>query len=76
MAKENEVPANPAVRKPTQKKNFSLNDFKKKIGGEDVPDKPLQWINIDDALEEATGLPGFAKGYVSACCGFSIGLTF
>ena len=71
MAKENEVPANPAVRKPTPKKNFSLNDFKKKIGGEDVPDKPLQWIKIDDALEEATGLPGFAKGYVSACCGFS-----
>jgi hypothetical protein len=75
MAKEKvleiEVPSNSPVRKPTQKKNFSLNDYKKKVGAEDVPDKPLEWIKCDDALEKATGLPGFAKGYVNLCRGYS-----
>ena len=67
----NEVPSNQPVRKPTVKKSFSLDDFKKKIGGEDIPDKPLEWIRIDDAMESVTGLPGFPKGYVTTCCGFS-----
>ena len=71
MRKIDEVPDSDRVRKPTPKKTFSLDDFKKKIGGEDVPDKPLEWIKIDDALENVTGLPGFPKGYVSTCCGFS-----
>jgi hypothetical protein len=66
MAKvnENEVPATPA-RKPTPKKTFSLDNFKKKAGIEDVPDKELQWIKLSDAVKKATGLPGFAKGYVN-----------
>jgi len=64
-----EIQAN--KRKPTPKKTFSLEDFKKRIGGEDVPDKPLEWIKIDDAMENVTGLPGFPKGYVTTCCGFS-----
>ena len=73
MAKKlvEEVPSNEMVRKPTAKKNFSLDNFKKKVGAEDVPDKPLEWIKIDDALTEITGMPGFPKGYVSTCCGFS-----
>lgn len=71
MAKNVTVPKNDRVRKPTPKKTFSLDNFKKKIGGEDVPDKPLEWIRVDEALEEITGLPGFPKGYVSTCCGFS-----
>jgi hypothetical protein len=73
MAKKSdivEVPVN-EVRKPTAKKNFSLDNFKKKVGAEDVPDKPLRWIKIDDALEQVTGIPGFPMGYVSSCCGFS-----
>jgi hypothetical protein len=72
MAKDNEsgVPAAP-VRKPTAKKTFSLNDFKKKIGGEDSPDKPLIWIPSSKALQQSTGLPGFPKGYVSLARGFS-----
>lgn len=64
------VPSN-EVRKPTPKKKFSLNDFKKKIGAENVPSKPLQWIPIDDALTEATGMPGVPKGYVSLFRGYS-----
>jgi hypothetical protein len=70
MAKETEIPASPA-RKPTPKKNFSLNDFKKKIGGEDIPDKPLRWIPSSKALQQATGLPGFPMGYVSLARGFT-----
>lgn len=66
-----EVPSNDKVRKPTPKKSFNLENYKKKIGAEDVPDKPLQWIKIDDAMEKATGLPGFAKGYVNLCRGYS-----
>jgi hypothetical protein len=68
---ENEVPLNDKVRKPTPKKTFNLEDYKKNVGADDVPDKPLEWIKIDDALEEVTGMPGFPKGYVSSCLGFS-----
>lgn len=71
MAKENDVPANDRVRKPTPKKNFSLDDFKKKIGGEDVPDKPLRWIPASKALQSSTGLPGFPMGYASLARGFT-----
>ena len=70
MAKKTDVPSN-AVRKPTPKKKFSLDDFKKKIGAEKVPSKPLQWIPIDDALKEATGMPGVPKGYVTLFRGYS-----
>jgi hypothetical protein len=65
------VPVNNAVRKPTEKKDFNLDGYKKKIGAEDIPDKPMTWIKISDAMEKATGLPGFAKGYVNECRGHS-----
>lgn len=69
MAKEIEVPSNDKVRKPTPKKTFSLDDFKKKIGGEDVPDKPLEWIKLSEGIKKSTGIPGFAKGYVNLARG-------
>lgn len=68
--KSNEVPQN-AVRKPTPKKKFSLDNFKKKIGAEEVPSKPLQWIPVDEGLTEATGMPGVPKGYVTLFRGYS-----
>lgn len=68
---ENDVPSNDKARKPTAKKQFSLSDFKKKTGDEKVPSVPLEWITCDKALEEATGLPGFARGYVNLCRGYS-----
>jgi hypothetical protein len=71
MAKNVEVPVNDKGRKPTTKKDFSLNDYKKKIGGEDVPDKPLKWIPASKGLQSSTGLPGFPMGYVSLARGFS-----
>lgn len=70
MAKKVAVPTN-GVRKPTPKKTFSLDNFKKKIGAEKVESKPLQWIPIDDGLREATGMPGVPRGYVTLFRGYS-----
>jgi len=72
MAKKKveEVPLNTS-RKPTPKKSFSLDDFKKKIGAAEIPSKPLQWIPIDDGLREATGMPGVPIGYVTLFRGYS-----
>ena len=66
-----EAPVNTKARKPTPKKEFSMNQFKKKIGGEDVPNKPFEWIKCSKAIQKAIGLPGIAKGYVNLCRGFS-----
>ncbi|HPC09817.1 MAG TPA: hypothetical protein PLN85_01935 [archaeon] len=52
-------------RKPTPKKTFSLENFKKKANVEDVPNKPLEWITLSSGFKKATGLPGVAKGYVN-----------
>jgi len=72
MAKTNsEIPENKVVRKPTEKKSFSMDDFKKKIGGEDVPFKEFQWIKCSDAIGEVIGIPGIAKGYVNLCRGYT-----
>ena len=63
--KKEEVPVNQKTRKPTAKKTFNLNDYKKKAGLVEVPDKPLEWIRLSDGYQKATGLPGVAKGYVN-----------
>lgn len=67
----NNIPANSKTRKPTPKKSFSLDDYKKKKGGEDVPQKSLKWLKLSPALQKSTGLPGFPMGYVSLARGFS-----
>jgi hypothetical protein len=66
-----EIPKSGGRRKPTAKKTFSLDDFKKKTGTESIKDKPLTWYKTSPALQEATGLPGFPRGYVSLSRGFS-----
>lgn len=58
-------------KKPTAKKTFSLDDFKKKTGGVDVADKPTEFIAISSAFQKATGLPGIPKGYTTLFRGFS-----
>jgi hypothetical protein len=71
LSEESSVPDNNKTRKPVAKKTFSLDNYKKKIGAEKVPSKPLIWIPIDDALQEATGMPGVPKGYVTLFRGYS-----
>lgn len=58
-------------KKPIAKKKFSLEDFKKKHGGESVPDKPTEFIPISPAFQAGTGLPGIPKGYTTLFRGFS-----
>jgi len=71
LSEADNVPENNKTRKPVAKKTFSLDNYKKKIGAEKVPSKPLIWIPIDDALQEATGMPGVPKGYVTLFRGYS-----
>jgi hypothetical protein len=58
-------------KKPTAKKTYSLDDFKKKINNKNKPDKEVEWFKMSDAWQEETGLPGIAKGYISLFRGFS-----
>lgn len=57
--------------KPTAKKVYSLDDFKKKINNKEEPDKEVEWFKMSDAWQKETGLPGIAKGYISLFRGFS-----
>jgi len=58
-------------KRPIPKKTFSLEDFKKKTGGADVPDKATEFIPLSPAFQKATGLPGIPKGYTTLFRGFS-----
>jgi hypothetical protein len=63
---------NSGKRNPVQKKVFSLDDYKKKFTTQDdVKQKELEWISCSKAMQYATGLPGYPKGYVSLSRGFS-----
>ncbi len=61
---DDKVPSNDKVRKPTPKKSFSLDDFKKEVKlDKTVKFKPRKWLPITNVLGnsafcEATGLPG------------------
>ena len=69
-----------AIKKGTgiQKKG-GLSAYKKKIGLEvssdnivvSNADKPMEWLMMPKAFNEATRLPGFPMGYVSMIGGFS-----
>jgi len=69
--KKNNIPSTSKTRKPSAKKSFSLDNYKKKKGNEDVSNKPLRWLKLSPALQKATGLPGFPMGYTSLARGFS-----
>lgn len=61
----------PKTKKAIGKKEFSLADFKKKVGAEDIPFKPTEWIKCSPAIQKGIGVPGFAKGFVNIATGFS-----
>lgn len=68
MSSEKNIPAS---KKVVGKKEFSLADFKKKVGAEDTPFKPTEWIKLSPAIQENLGVPGFPKGYLTITIGFS-----
>ena len=71
--------AQPQKKVPIKKKNTIL-DLKEKMGfrvnvekGElqnaSNADKPIDWIIMPEAFQEAIKLPGFPQGYVTTICG-------
>lgn len=68
MSNEKNIPTS---KKVVAKKEFSLSDFKKKVGAEDVPDKPMKRIFISEALKEAIGCESVPCGYVSLFRGYT-----
>lgn len=69
--------------KKKEVKKLSIKDFKTKMGlgvntsGEtgnvtaSNADKPISWLLMPGAFQDALKLPGFPMGYVSTICGFS-----
>ena len=71
--------AQPQKKAPIKKKN-TISDFKQKMGfGVSVEkgeiqnasnaDKPIDWILMPEAFQDAIKLPGFPQGYVTTICG-------
>ena len=73
--------AQPLKKKEVKKKN-SISDIKSKMGlgvsvdkgkvnGASNADKPLEWLIMPKAYQDAVRLPGFPMGYVSTIVGHS-----
>ena len=73
--------AQPQKKSPIKKK-ATISDLKAKMGfgvkvekgsvqGASNADKPLEWLIMPKAFQEALKLPGFPQGYVSTICGHS-----
>lgn len=71
--------AQPQKKAPIKKKN-TISDLKAKMGfGVSVEkgelqnasnaDKPIDWIIMPEAFQDAVKLPGFPQGYVTTICG-------
>lgn len=71
--------AQPQKKAPIKKKN-TISDLKAKMGfGVSVEkgeiqnasnaDKPIDWILMPEAFQDAVKLPGFPQGYVTTICG-------
>lgn len=52
-------------------KKFDIKNFKKKIVSAPVADKPMEWIIMPKAYQEALHLPGIPAGYMSGVRGWS-----
>ena len=52
-------------------KKFDIKDFKKKISSAPVADKPMEWIIMPKAFQDALHIPGIPAGYMSGVRGWS-----
>ena len=52
-------------------KKFDIGAFKKKITSAPVADKPMEWIIMPKAFQDALHLPGIPAGYMSGVRGWS-----
>ena len=73
--------AQPQKKAPIKKKT-TISDLKNKMGfgvtvdkgtiqGASNADKPMDWLVMPKAFQDAIKLPGFPQGYVSTICGHS-----
>jgi hypothetical protein len=53
------------------KMGFGVTVEKGKVQGASNADKPMDWIVMPQAFQDAIKLPGFPQGYVSTICGHS-----
>ena len=71
----------PLKKAPIKKKN-TIADLKEKMGfgvkvekgkvqGASNADKPMEWLIMPKAFQDAVKLPGFPQGYVTTICGHS-----
>lgn len=56
--------------KKKEVKKFDIKDFKKKITSAPVADKPMEWIIMPKAFQDALHLPGIPAGYMSGVRGW------
>jgi hypothetical protein len=52
-------------------KKFDVSAFKKKISSAPVADKPMEWIIMPKAFQDALHIPGIPAGYMSGVRGWS-----
>ena len=52
-------------------KKFDIGEFKKKITSTPVADKPMEWIIMPKAFQDALHIPGIPAGYMSGVRGWS-----
>ena len=52
-------------------KKFDIGAFKKKISSAPVADKPMEWILMPKAFQDALHIPGIPTGYMSGVRGWS-----
>ena len=52
-------------------KKFDIGAFKKKISSAPVADKPMEWIIMPKAFQDALHIPGIPVGYMSGVRGWS-----
>ena len=57
--------------KKKEVKKFDVGEFKKKISGAPVADKPMEWIIMPKAFQDALHIPGIPIGYFSGVRGWS-----
>ena len=57
--------------KKKEVKKFDIGAFKKKISSAPVADKPMEWIIMPKAFQDALHIPGIPAGYMSGVSGWS-----
>ena len=57
--------------KKKEVKKFDVSAFKKKISSAPVADKPMEWILMPKAFQDALHIPGIPAGYMSGVRGWS-----